>query len=313
MKMNMISKIRSYFRFYSTIINATESSVKISTERLYSKLVMRDLYYKSINETRKGVSEQTVSDAPVVVSLTTYGKRLLSVHLTIESIMQGSVLPNRLILWLAEEERERTLPIALQRQVDRGLEIKYCRDIKSYKKLVPTLNIASSSIVVTIDDDMFYQPDMLEGLLVNHKKYPKDIIAYRVDEMTMDHNDRPCSCLSWKSFSSSEVPLPTLVAIGAEGILYPPESLAKEVVDENVFMSLCPTADDLWFKAMALKRGTLVRHAETSYERGGGAIPNWEVQNYSLQQINEDINDCKNDIQLDSVFSYFELFNKLKS
>lgn len=313
MKMNMISKIRSYFRFYSTIINATESSVKISTERLYSKLVMRDLYYKSINETRKGVSEQTVSDAPVVVSLTTYGKRLLSVHLTIESIMQGSVLPNRLILWLAEEERERTLPIALQRQVDRGLEIKYCRDIKSYKKLVPTLNIASSSIVVTIDDDMFYQPDMLEGLLVNHKKYPKDIIAYRVDEMTLGHNDRPNSCLQWRYFTNPDTPFPTHVAIGAEGILYPPQSLAKDVVDENVFMNLCPTADDLWFKAMALKRGTRVRHAYTIYERGGGATPNWEVQDVSLQRINEDKSNCKNDIQLYSVFSHFGLFDKLWS
>lgn len=50
-----------------------------------------------------GVTNERNADKEVVVSLTTYGKRLYSVSLTIESIMQGTMKPNRLILWLQDD------------------------------------------------------------------------------------------------------------------------------------------------------------------------------------------------------------------
>ena len=49
-----------------------------------------------------------------------------------------------------------------------------------------------------------------------------------------------------------------LVQVGVGGVLYPPESLPKDVFSKDVYKKICFHADDLWLKIMALKQGTLV-------------------------------------------------------
>ena len=53
---------------------------------------------------RLGRSPVATGGPGVVVSMTTYGKRVRTVHLAIESIARGAVRPARLILWLDEPE-----------------------------------------------------------------------------------------------------------------------------------------------------------------------------------------------------------------
>ncbi len=91
------------------------------------------LRYFTLRSTELGVSSQRLCDHEVIVTLTTFGQRLNDVYLAIESIMQGSLLPNRIILWLADDMRGKVLPVTLQKQMARGLEIEYTPDIRSYK------------------------------------------------------------------------------------------------------------------------------------------------------------------------------------
>ena len=72
-----------------------------------------------------------------VVSLTTYGKRIGTVYLTIESIARGYTLPSRVILWLDEESVFDNLPVSLQNLRKRGLEIKLCKNYGPHKKYYP--------------------------------------------------------------------------------------------------------------------------------------------------------------------------------
>ena len=58
---------------------------------------------------------------------------------TIESIMEQTMKANRIILWLDYSFEKQPLPKALQLLQKRGLEIEYCKDIRSYKKLIPAL------------------------------------------------------------------------------------------------------------------------------------------------------------------------------
>ena len=57
-----------------------------------------------------GVTDEKYFDHQVIVSLTTYGKRLYDVAFTIESIMQQSVKANRIVLWL-EDRCDAHLPV----------------------------------------------------------------------------------------------------------------------------------------------------------------------------------------------------------
>ena len=60
-----------------------------------------------------------------------------------------------MILWLADSEfpdREKDLPQNLMRLCKEGLQIKWTKDVKSYKKLIPAIKEFPEAIIVTADD-----------------------------------------------------------------------------------------------------------------------------------------------------------------
>ena len=90
--------------------------IKHNREVLY--MFRSELLKTKISNCRdNGVTNEKLADKEVVISLTTYGKRLYSVSLTIESIMQGTMKPNRLILWLQDDLKEEPLPYSLRLQM----------------------------------------------------------------------------------------------------------------------------------------------------------------------------------------------------
>lgn len=100
-----------------------------------------------------GVSNTQYTSHDIIVSLSTYGKRIWDVYLAIESVMQQTYKPNRIILNLDYLFKDVVLPITIQRQQKRGLEINYCEDIKSFKKLIPTaIKYPDAAIIIFIMD-----------------------------------------------------------------------------------------------------------------------------------------------------------------
>jgi hypothetical protein len=56
-----------------------------------------------------------------------------------------------------------------------------------------------------------------------------------------------------------------LLPLGVGGVLYPPGILHSEVVNAGVFLNICPTADDIWFKAMSLLKGVACRKVASDF------------------------------------------------
>lgn len=52
----------------------------------------------------KNIGVDKNSEHKLVVSLTTFGERIFTVHKTIESLMLQTLKPNHIVLWLAEDE-----------------------------------------------------------------------------------------------------------------------------------------------------------------------------------------------------------------
>jgi len=252
----------------------------------------------------QGISNEKYFNEEIIVSLTTYEKRFHEVYLTVESIMQQTVKPNRIILWLSEEMKCLKLPIVLQRQQKRGLEIRYCKDILSYKKLIPTLQHFPSAIIITIDDDQFYHFSLLENMINAYRNNPNIIYCGRMHRMKLASNSKPIKYKKWslgiKHHDISPLNFPT----GSGAVLYPPDCLDKEVLNEEVFTKICKYADDIWFKAMALKNGFMSKKIDT-----GDKIRNENVQESSLGQINVAKN--MNDVQLKAVFDKYNLYERL--
>lgn len=271
--------------------------------------VLRD---RAIHCTSRGVSDEKYCDHELIVSLTTHGQRIYDVCLAIESIMQGSLLPNKLILWLGEEYEGKVLPRALQNQIKRGLEIKYTKDIGSYKKLIPALTQYPESAIVTIDDDMMYTQEMLEGLLLSYLQNPKAIHANRIHEMTFDENGLLKSYLDWKQEVHFEDKVRNPFFTTGAGVLFPPKSLPNETVNEKVFPKICKYADDVWFNAMAILNGTKVVKVNTHNVSGEEYIPQSRVREVGLCEENTNPNSPRNDEQIKAVFSQYGIYEKLR-
>lgn len=308
----MFKKFKVLLHPFKTIANIVNSQACIIETQLHQNLFEQkslQLTEQTIHSTEKGISSEKLCDEEIIVSLTSYGKRIYEVYLAIESIMQGSIKPNRILLWLNEEEFfNKALPQTLQKQVARGLEIRFCKDIKSYTKLIYTLKEFSNACIITIDDDLIYNFDLVENLVAAHKTVPNCIWANRIHEMTYNEDHSLKSYLQWiYTISHDCTNKKNNFFTGVGGVLYPPDSLHKEVFNEDIFMDICPTADDVWFNAMARLKGTEIRKSFTHSNKGEDYLINDLLQADGLGAINNAPCDCRNDIQIQAVYSKYRI------
>lgn len=314
-EMNVIRKIKSYLHLQKNIVESvkviTESQMVSSVDSLYYKKRYDELTENALKSSVSGVSDTKYGECPIIVSLTTHAKRIYDVHVAIESIMQGSLKPNKIVLWISDDYKNKSLPLVLKKQMQRGLEIEYCKDVRSYTKLIPSMNKYPEAAIVTIDDDIIYPYDMLESLVGAYVENPECICANWIHQIPANLNDEYKSLLDWPVLHDVDDLSLLYFYEGFGGVLYPPHSLDPEVFNENVFLDICKYADDVWFNAMSLKAGTKVKYAWRRY----GLIPlvgNKSVQVVALRNVNSN-GDILNDKQIKAVYGKYGLFELLKN
>lgn len=264
-----------------------------------------------LHSQESGITDEKYCAHDIIVSLTTYSKRIYDVHLTIESIMEQTMKANRIILWLDYSFEKQPLPKALQLLQKRGLEIEYCKDIRSYKKLIPALKKYPDDAIITIDDDLIYEFDLLEKLIMAYQQTPSYIYCNRHHVMQLNEQGKLLPYLQWQWESNDmEANIMNFPTTGA-GTLFPPHSLDEEVFNESVFSEICKYADDVWFKAMAMKKGTLSKKVYTHNPKGIEYFENEEVQDIALWRINTQ-GAMLNDRQIEAVFTKYNLYQLLK-
>lgn len=245
----------------------------------------------------------------LMVSLTSYPARIKVVYLTVESLLNQTFKPDKIILWLSKSEIEPdTLPSSLTKLQSRGLEIRLVEEnIKSYKKLVYAVEQFSDYHIVTCDDDVMFPKWFLEGLYHSYQKYPNCISTYRYRVMSKINARKLSPYIDWplanRTIPNTDRPSYTIFPNGGCGIWYPPHSLDKRISD-RLFMKLAPNGDDIWFKAMSLLAQTKtvavrMKNVEFpfTYARKTQAKTLWQT------------NITENDQQLKAVFDYFNLYD----
>lgn len=305
--MNILKK--QLIKCYQVLNPAIRIEKRLNQQLFFERRMQIDNNLLSLHE--KGVTDEKYCDAQIIVSLTTYGRRIHSVYLTIESLMEQTMKANRIILWLDESFRDKKLPKSLEMLCDRGLEIAFCKDVRSYKKLVPALCKFPNDVIITADDDLLYDANMLENLILPYLENPHYIYTNRAHKILLDQDKGLKSYNDWEYESRCVEASKFVFPTGGGGVLYPPHSLDDEVLNEEVFMDICPFADDVWFKAMSLKKGTLVKRVETISPNGCEYLENPSVQDIGLFNTNAG-NVNMNDVQLKKVFSKYNLYSLLE-
>lgn len=190
----------------------------------------------------------------LVVSLTSYQKRFSTLHLTIKSLLLQNISFDTIVLWIAEADKD-NLPDNVLEFQNQGLTIMYCDDIRSYKKLIPTLKIFTNSFIVTCDDDLYYHPNWLSDLVSGFTGDYKVAICNRAHRIHLDESGNPLTYRQWGyEEGSSQASIYNFPTTGA-GVLYPPNIFHPSVIDVEAAMTLCPDADDVWFYWMMILNG----------------------------------------------------------
>lgn len=204
----------------------------------------------------------------LIVSFTSYPARIHAVPQVLESLYAQSMKPDRILLWLAEEQfpnHDADLPKTLIEDAAAGkFELRWCDDLGSHKKYFYAMQEYPEDIIVTVDDDNIYHPDMLIVLYESYLRYPEAVSAMIVNLILFDENNNPVPPTEWLyDFRQLQVPSMQLFATGAAGILYPPGCLDKRAFDKTTIQSKLVAedtccSDDPWLKANQALAGTPV-------------------------------------------------------
>lgn len=196
---------------------------------------------------------------PVIASLTSFPARIHKVSWVIQSLLQQTIQPARIILTLSLEEfPDKRIPSSLRRLESRGLEILWVESNgRSYDKLLPAAMNHPDDLIMTFDDDKIYPPSLLEQIWRAHLSHPLSIIGSRGWEISLDEGTVEYG-KGWIRASELSSPARTFL-IGGGGILYPPSARSSDMLDNSLATRLAPTADDIWFWGCSLANDTDIR------------------------------------------------------
>ena len=134
---------------------------------------------------------QTLTGRRLIVSLTTYPRRIGTLHKVLETVYAQTRQADEVVLWLASAQfpgREADLPRELMVLVEAGkLTLRWCADLKPHKKYFYALQEYAGDLVVTVDDDLLYSETMLQSLYESYLLYPGAVSTVRAHLMLVEN------------------------------------------------------------------------------------------------------------------------------
>jgi len=128
------------------------------------------------------------------------------------------------------------------------------KNLKSHNKYYYAMKLYPNSLIITVDDDIMYDKNLVSDLYTSYIKHPTAISAKRVHKITKDKNNNLLPYKKWLfEYKKETKPSFSLFITGSGGVLYPPCLLPPETFDDEKIRELCLNADDIWLKFMELK------------------------------------------------------------
>lgn len=242
------------------------------------------------------------------MSFTSFPARIGIAHKVVRRMLRQTIRPDKIILYLAAPQfPDKRLPDRLARLQGGGFEVRWLNsDFRGHKKLIPALRDFPNDIIVTVDDDISYRRGVVETLLREHRANPDCVIAMRAKNV-----DLSARYADWHKLNRKDSDFSAgfdKIGIGYGGILYPPHILHANVSRAELFMRIAPSADDLWFWAMAVLNGKKIKPVK-NYLHSPVA---WFSQGLALRRENFRRGATKNDESIARIAKrYPELLLKL--
>lgn len=266
-------------------------------------------YFKALKTIKKyNLTNDNVYD--IIVSLTTYPKRIKIAGIVIASLMNQTIKPKKIVLTLADSQfPKKKLPLIINKAVKSGLEIIWSDDLRSHKKYYFVMQKYPEDIIITVDDDNYYYENTLEVLYNSYKKYPNAVSCIFAHKIEINDNKfQPYN--TWKNDLPSDIPSTNILAVGVGGVLYPPHSLNAELFNDEFIKENCISIDDIWLKTMEILNNPPTPVVKTDIMHFI-TIPTSQETNLFTSNVYENVND----IQFKNILNKFseeELIKRIK-
>ena len=294
---SLLYRIKKYLgRYYS--LDETNKM-----DEYFDKLIVK--YYEKFPRRKSGIRNRK-SKRKLIISMTTIPCRIDKVWIAIESLLRQTYKPDQIILWLAKDEfADMRLPKKVRQQVKRGLTVRYCENLKSYKKFYYTMKENPNAYVITADDDVIYAETMVEELVKTYRYNPHNVICHRSHWI----RKRSSGCVpydSWIKYENREkirceATYANFLTSGG-GVLFPTFLLDTRVLEKEEFMKLAPTADDVWLNFCSWMSGLKIKNTEGIL---GNTIAIESSSSKGLAQKN--VIQRKNDQKIKQVLDYLKI------
>lgn len=227
---------------------AAKTTIKIALEK--AKTSWNNFRYNYL-PISYGIAKQKL-ETPIIVSLTSYPARFPTLPICLKSILNQTLKPTKVILWLDKDVSLENIPQEILKLQKKGLEIRCGGEpLKPHKKYIHAMKEFRDACIVTVDDDVIYTRDMLASLYASYKKYPNYISARRVHKILYDIHHKAVDYNSW-DYDCKKDPGPSqqLLATGVGGVLYPPHifDMDSEYFNPQNIMDNAWSVDDVWLK-----------------------------------------------------------------
>lgn len=307
-----LASMDAYTRDMQLMFSQVEQkgTIQFKFKGIWSKLQNNQYRRKRLweKEKKRGQKKKNYT-AEVIVSLTSHPGRISKVHQCVNSLLQQTVMPKKILLWLSKQQfkqMDKELPIELLQLVQKYKNIFEIRwvdeDLAPHKKYFYTMQEYTEVPVIIVDDDVLYDATLVEKLMESYKRYPDCISCMRANLMMFKPNGEFRSYYGWLQGYRILLDQPSyqLLPTGVGGVLYPPKSLPVQAFDMDAIKATCLYCDDLWLKVMTAHNGyrVVVPKNWTGYEEIAG------TQEVALWRKNVDRDN--NDISLEKIFKHYD-------
>ena len=216
-------------------------------------------FFTEFNNNLPILKPSTIANG-VIVSLTSYPARLKSINLVIRSLLKQKVAAEKVVLYLGIDTKETDIPKKLKKLTKYNFEIRFgYEDLKPHKKYYFAMQEFPNHTIITVDDDLIYDKNLVSDLIACAKKNPGCVCARRVNLITKNDEGKlnPYSKWEWE-YKKLTAPSHSLLATGCGGVLYPPHILPLETFNLQAIKEICLNTDDIWLKFMELKNDVKV-------------------------------------------------------
>lgn len=254
----------------------------------------------------------------IIVSLTSTSRRMHMCRATILSLVSQELIPDKIVLNLSKEPYLKddgvyetdilnylteSIPLDLKNIID----LRWVRNTGPYRKLLPTLQQASEEdIIITADDDIFYDRQWLKLLLDNFDFNNKVIHAGRVRKIKKNNFNKLSGYTHWPIIKNEQVLKEDwIITYGGGAVLYK-GWFSESLLEDTGFLSLAPTADDLWYSKICKLCNLKVKVVPDVLDQLNFFIHNEGLVNENLPSITTTISKIKYYL-IDSPLSYYGL------